>query len=261
MSPISSKKNNLMKSTILPVVMIVAALCAFGGLTWAVNSYTATAQNHEESLIPPKKHTILLIDQTDKLNPHCCDLLQRLLNSLPEKIKSGEAVSIFSIYQDSDITITPILYVRNPGRNANEFIENVRHKQEVFRREFLVPLQETSCNSTIGRIESPSSPIIETINNITSWHKFSNNIPDRKIIIYSDLLQNSVHCSDYKHSNIVRFQSEGCPKIGDLSNVDVEVYYILRKGKERLQTPEHRKKWVDRFIAANASSIRFHDVL
>jgi hypothetical protein len=250
-----------LKKVILPTAILIFAVCALTGLTWAINHYTQKEDDPERIQAPPKKHTILLIDQTDTLNHRCCLILKKLLKDLPEEIKVNEAVSIFSIYQDSDITLTPILHVRNPGKNANEFIENVKYKREIFRKEFLNPLMQASSNSTLGRIKSPSSPIIETINNILSWHKFSSNIPSRKLIIYSDLLQNSVHCSDYPSQKIVRFKSAGCPEIGDLSNVDVEIYYILRAGKEHLQTPEHRDKWMNRFLTANASSVRFHDVL
>lgn len=260
MSPISAKGSTIFKGKVLPIALIIFSLSLFGGLTWLVSTVTSDEMNEGHNPTPPKSHTLLLVDQTDKLNKRCCIILKSLLEKLPEKIRVGEAVSIFSIYKDSDITITPLLYARNPGRKANEFIENVRHKQQVFQKEFLIPLQQSS-NKTIGRAESPSSPILETINNIAGWHKFSPDIPKRKIIIYSDLLQNSVHCSDYNYSKVVHPSATGCPELCDLSNVEVEVYYILRKGKTHLQTPEHRQEWVDRFIKANATTVRFHDVM
>ena len=244
-----NKGIDILAKKIIPSIIIFIVIISLIVLTIFFKKISG---NEEITEFIPKSHTIILIDQTDKLSDRCTKQLKEIFDKLPETIKPKETISIFSIYNNSDITITPILSLTNPGKNANQWYENIKHKREVFEKEFLTPLIKTT-NGVNTKQESISSPIIETINNLIEWHKFSCKIPNRKLIIFSDMLQNSSHCSDYPSSKIVHPISEGCPKLNNMDNIIVVVYYILRQDKKHLQTQKHKKRWEKLFSDANAS--------
>lgn len=239
-----------LKDIVMPIAVIVLALGGILGGTYFVNALPKDTPAARLSL--PRKHTVILIDQTDSLSERCVIRVRDMLEHLPERIGPGEMVSVFAVHANSDLTVSPLMSVRNPGRDANEWIENYRLKQEAFNKEFLDPISELA--QGIGkRPDSPSSPIVETINRVAGWHMFSSDVPERKMIIFSDMLQNSFNCSDYRHSQVVVASSTGCPDFEPLEGVDVTIDYILRRNKSFLQTKKHRKKWINRFEEAGAS--------
>lgn len=251
MTPFNDGPFDDIKRFVLPVLLITVCLFLLGGISW----FTSTQlPGPGERPMPqsPKSHTVILIDQTDKLSERCIIQLEELLASMPKTIKKGEMLSIFAIHSNSDITVTPLLSVYNPGLGSNEWIENLKMKRDTFIKDFMAPIVDFSKNIT-QRPTSPSSPIVETVNRIMRWEKFSAKTKRRKLIIYSDMLQNSINCSDYPHSDIVYKGSPGCPNLNSMNNVTVDIRYILRPKCYQMQTPSHQKQWVEMFRDSGAT--------
>lgn len=239
------------KRIVLPVLLIISSLFLLGWVTWFINTRLPKPENGPTPDVPAS-HTILLIDQTDTLSERCIIQLEQLLESMPKTIGTGEMLSIFSIHSDSDIAITPLLSVYNSGLGSNEWIENLKMKRDRFVKSFMAPIIDFS-KSIRQRPASPSSPIIETVNRLLRWDKFSAKTRRRKLIIYSDMLQNSMNCSDYPTSTIVYEGSPGCPELRPMDRVRVDIRYIIRPERHALQTGEHRQTWLERFRRAGAA--------
>lgn len=246
---LSGKKHSLMKDKVLPVLVILLALATIGGATAFFESIKKN--DAVASLVVPTSHTVILIDQTDTLSQRCVARLESMLKNLPETIKPGETVSVFAIHANSDIAVTPLLSVRNPGRDANEWIENYRLKHEAFDKEFLEPISEVS-KGLGNRPTSSASPIIETVNRIAEWHKFCDKVGHRRMVVFSDMLQNSPNCSDYSTSKVVHPASTGCPELVPLTGVEVDINYVMRRNKTAIQTAAHRERWRNLFEKAGA---------
>lgn len=194
--------------------------------------------------------TILLYDQTDPYSTRCSVTLQGLIKDLGDSTQKSERLSVYEIWENSDLNATSAFDRCNPGKDANEWIENVRKMKATFKDHFQNPLNVVKA-SVRNQASSKHSPIVETVNTVAGQTAFCNTVPHRKIIIFSDFLQNSVNCSDYPY--VSNFSAQ-CPPLVELHDVEVELRYILRDGeKERdLQSEGHAKKWVDRFKKAGA---------
>lgn len=251
MSGYGFKKQNLLRDKVLPGLVMAIALGVILGGSWLVKTLPKGQESAAAKLVLPRKHTVVLIDQTDTLSSHCADQLETFLKELPDSMESGEMVSLFAVDANSDITVSPLLSEVNPGGNVNEWLENYRMKHELFEKEFVDPITEIA-GEVKSRPDSPSSPIIETINRIATWHKFCDRVPVRRMVIYSDMLQNSRQCSDYNQSKVLHPASLGCPDLEPLWGVEVDLRYILRRGKSHLQTEAHRKNWIRRLRGAGA---------
>lgn len=251
MSGYGFKKHSLLKDKILPGLVMALALGVILGGSWLVKSLPKGQKTAAAKLALPRKHTVVLIDQTDTLSAHCATQLELYLKDLPESMEPGEMVSLFAVDANSDITVSPLLSEVNPGSNVNEWLENYELKRQLFDKEFVKPITAIA-GEVKSRPDSKTSPIIETINRIATWHKFSDKVSVRRMVIYSDMLQNSRHCSDYTHSKAVHPASLGCPDLEPLWGVDVDLRYILRRGKSHLQTDAHRKNWIRRLRSAGA---------
>lgn len=233
----------------LPVVLILFCAMLMIWVTWFVNTKVPDAR--VEPPDAPRAHTIVIIDQTDVLSERCMTQLDMLLQELPQTVKKGEMLSIFAISANSDLAVTPLLSVYNPGLGSNEWVENLRMKRKQFMDSFWTPIVNFS-KELKQRPPSPTSPIVETVNRILKWKKFSALTPKRVMVIYSDMLQNSMNCSDYPTSTIVYEGAPGCPELRPMEGVRVDIRYIVRPKLHLLQTPEHQQRWREMFEKAGA---------
>lgn len=194
--------------------------------------------------------TILIHDQTDAYSSRCSIALQSIIKNLGDTTNKRERLSVYEIWENSDLNATSAFDRCNPGQDANEWIENVRNIKETFKNHFQNPLNLVKA-SVRSQSSSAHSPIVETINTVAGNAEFCNTVPHRKLIIFSDFMQNSVNCSDYDY---VPTHSKRCPPLVELHDVEVELIYLIRDGDKakKIQTDTHANVWVRRFKEAGA---------
>jgi len=190
------------------------------------------------------KHTVLLIDQTDSLSDRCCLQLQKLIEQLADETLVNDKLSIYTIEANSDIDFKAKFSSCNPGSYANEWLENVKLKIETYEKHFLNRIQSVE-SGVINAPVSDLSPIIETVNRVAEMEGFNHRVPNRKLIVFSDMLQNSYNCSDYPKckEKLVDPLAGGCPDLLSLANVEVAVYYVVRPELKHLQSQNHFDRW------------------
>jgi len=203
---------------------------------------------------PVEAHTILVIDRTDVID----QVAMMALNNLIERIKAGmeqnERFTLFAIEADRSVLPRPLFSLCNPGtkRQANVIVQTPEKIQRRFDSEFAEPLHQV-LRSLSPENEADSSPIMETIAAISEMDVFSSSLAKRKLVMFSDMLQNGTYTHyrgdlDYSH-----FQ-DGFPALASvrLNNVAVEVAYVTRKRARALQGNAHLKFWRRYFENAGA---------
>ena len=211
------------------------------------------------------KHSVILIDTTDNYLPVQKIWIKNQLGKIVKATDKHEKVSVYTIDENYTDTLLPLNSQCNPGdaSNINPITGNKKMKQMSWENEFIEPLHR-EFNELLNKKESSHSPIMEIIQAI-SIDAFQNEIPsvERKLFIFSDMIQNTPEISHYKSSLKFKEFSES-PKYlkirTDLQGVIVKIFYMRRPGAGQIQKGStHAQFWADYFNAMDATfdSIKF----
>lgn len=196
---------------------------------------------------------MVLIDSSDPLdNVQKERSIARVLRDIDGQAEFSR-IDIYSARPDGDELISPIFSQCKPPLPGSALISDVK-AAERFETNFEAGL-ESAFNKAVGLRGSSTSPLIESLREATT-RSFSRT-PEttrRRIIIISDMLQNSETVSHYKGlESFERFQSSASwPKaIIDLGNAEVSILYITRSETRNVQGIEHQEWWRNYFKAVN----------
>lgn len=239
---------------ILLILTIAAGLIAYF-------MFSQQKEQIDKTTLCPKSgataHTVLLIDKTDPLNFTQKQAFQVLMNNMmSEKIQQGELVSVFALGEDFKENDKPLLEICNPGdgRDKSEWTANLKRLKTQYEDRFLTPIL-TVGNELIDVQAAKQSPIMEQIQMVSINGFQKHNIQGQKrLIMVSDMLQNSEGFSMYKQPN-AHFETfeklHFATKVQSyLDNVRVEIIYVMNNPK--LQTRRNLAFWEKFFNKANA---------
>ena len=183
----------------------------------------------------PSSITAILLDRTDSFSAITkSDLEVQIWNRLNE-IEENHEISLFSVEPTQEKSLDPIIQVCNPGdpENVNHLTQSEAIIRRNWQQKFRQPLEEV-LRSLLDEKEAPSSPIMESIQSVSITHfqdTKRRSVP-RRLIIISDLLQNSDAISFYRDQpDFNRFKKtpESRGLNPDLRGVDVEMWLIQRR--------------------------------
>lgn len=200
---------------------------------------------------PLAGHTILIIDATDVFDSDKVSYLERLIEKTKRELKPFAKFSIYSIDRKQGGFPRQAFSLCNPGtaETTNILMQAPNHVQRKFEEQFERPLEKVT-TSLKGTQDSANSPLLETIQTISELRDFSADIPERRIILFSDMLQNSKLLSQYAAG----WQNKGAQIVGtlpaDLRGVEATVHYVIRRPD--LQNAEHREFWREFFVRRGA---------
>ncbi len=207
--------------------------------------------------------TAILIDATDSLGAsHSKVIVEEINKFLIQHLDLYEWVGLFILNEDNVTLAKPEVERCNPGKQANEWIENPGIRKERFKREFQEPMRE-AVRKLIRRPMQATSPIFEMIHSV-SLYKHFDSTKKRRLIIVSDMLQN---VSKYSHYNGHLNKADPGEYFEDwkntdyarqvlqlsLNDVDVRILYVQRLDSRELQTPEHVRFWENYFFDVGAT--------
>ena len=183
----------------------------------------------------PSSIMAILLDRTDSFGPNTkSDLKNQIIGKL-DSTKENDEISVFTVDSMHKKSLEPIIQVCNPGDpdSADPLISNPEKIRRHWKEKFRQPLEDV-LNDLLEEKESPYSPIMESVQSVSITHFQSTkrrSIP-RRLIIISDLLQNSGAISFYRDQpNFDRFkrtlESRGLNP--DLRGVDIELWLIQRR--------------------------------
>jgi len=179
----------------------------------------------------PDRGLAILLDLTDPLGDVAQERLQDLIAKWVADVPRNTLLSVGAVRERVDKTFKVHARCKTRDRKeANPLYENPKFIGNRYQEEFIKPL-----NKAVGEVlsvtEAPQSPIMESIDALlVKTPGFIDATYPRRLIIVSDLLQNSNAMSFYKGGNWDRFAaSPHIQRIGVyLKGINVELCPVAR---------------------------------
>jgi hypothetical protein len=205
---------------------------------------------------PP--HVGIVIDKTDLYSPEQAARIEDLVLANRDRLAISERMTLFELDARGELVNTDDFSLCNPGRGdqINPLYRNPQRVEVRYQALFEGPLQNALADLVEPK-ESPSSPIIESLARLAVTDGFDPDTPSRRIVLVSDMLQNSPLFTVYGRNRgdlaarlpdpreVARAVED---EVGDaLSGVTIEVYLIARPGWERDQETVIRAYWSEVF--------------
>lgn len=192
-------------------------------------------------------HSVLVIDKTDLYTPAQASRIEALVLQTRDRLEIGERFSLFELDERGELTHTNRFSLCNPGRGEqiNPLYRNPNRVEARYQALFERPLQRALADLVRPK-DAPRSPIIESLARLTQEAEFDRSVQGRRIILVSDMLQNSALYSVYGQArqdltdrlpdpSVIARQVEG--EFGSaLRGVEVEIHYVAQPG----WTPQQR---------------------
>jgi hypothetical protein len=205
---------------------------------------------------PP--HVGVVIDKTDLYSPQQAARIEDLVLANRDRLEISERLTLFELDARGELVNTNDFSLCNPGRGdqINPLYRNPQRVEARYQALFEGPLQ-AALSDLVEPKESPSSPIIESLARLAVTEGFDPETPGRRIVLVSDMLQNSRLFTVYGRNRGAPAQRLPDPRdvareieaeVGDaLAGVTLEVYLIPRNGWEREQETVIRAYWSEVF--------------
>ena len=238
--------------------MAAAIIAAIGGVV-LVQSFKGEAV--DDRLCPknsgPVAGLAVLLDLTDALNPVQHKRLRGLLDKRIADAEQGTLIAVGAVRADASERDADFARCKPAtGEKANELYQNPRLIEERYRKEFLEPF-EAIVSAMLDSPAANRSPIMESLQALlVSAPGFVDASYPRRVIIVSDLIQNSEAFSFYRGDSWRRFvRSQDAERLaGRLRGVEVEICRIPRPGA-KIDKAAVDDFWVNYLDRAAASRI------
>ncbi len=209
---------------------------------------------------PVTEALALVIDRTDPLTPNQVRAVTGLRDEALVAAPRNTLVGLFGI-QDRNEGVLSQGFCRcrqKRGAEAQVATESPLLTQRDFDRQFLEPLS-AELKSTLLVQESPNSPILEAIRELGALGDFSPRRVHLRVILVSDMIQNSPLASFYDSAPDARLLKEAGVNelIPFLKNAEVRVMQLERPSIAHLQTPQLETFWTSYFLNCGADMSRF----
>ena len=140
--------------------------------------------------LPP--HTAVIIDKTDEYSEQQADLIAAVIRRSRNRLEIGERFTLFELDQFGQFDPRGRFSLCNPGRGdqVNALFRNPAQIEERFNEKFNQPLEDI-LEDLVEPKEAPNSPVLEALARLGQTDAFSSRAPARRIVMISDMLQNS----------------------------------------------------------------------
>jgi hypothetical protein len=204
---------------------------------------------------PLEGHTVVIVDRTDRWTPAMGAALIQLVENAQRDTDRYEKFSIVSL--DAEQSVHPLFSVCNPGEPTfwSDLYRGRRYTTRDFEQRFV-----GAADRVVEQVSEPSeartSPIVEYVHRWLGSDDFNANVRQRRLILVSDMRQNSALYSIYTARD-----GEG---LGDIlqrqfgeavEGVAFDVYFVAHGRDHNVTEDEVRTAWDNAFsrIGANYS--------
>jgi hypothetical protein len=189
----------------------------------------------------PSAITAILFDRTDPINAKQKVYLENKFDEFRERTQKFEEVDTYSLEDQGDNVVRPLLRVCDPGRgtDVSSLTGNPKLMKERWEKQFDTPLRAMMEAMQEGG-GAKTSAIFEAIQSISLQSFQKSKLPadaPRRLIIISDLIQFTKTLDFYRADlNYQSFQptTEARRLHTNLSGVSVEVLFIPRARPDRI---------------------------
>lgn len=211
--------------------------------------------------LPP--HTALIIDKTDEYSAQQAGLIAAIIRRTRDRLDIGERFTLFELDQYGQFDPRGEFSLCNPGRGdqVNALFQNPKRIEERFNEKFDRPL-ETILEDLVVPKEAPNSPVLEALARLGQTEAFSNRAPERRIVIISDMLQNSDAFTAYGGGGSIPDNMPDALTVADatmrrfgdsLDGVELEIRLIPRQRYVDMQRGALKDYWNQVFAELGVS--------
>ena len=171
---------------------VLSGLVLFSVTVWLFRP----ADLHPDTLCPTSRpvagHTVAIVDRTDRWTPGMSDALRQLIETAQRETPQYQKFSIVSL--DADQSTHPLFSICNPGAPTfwSDLYRGRRYTHRDFDQKFV-----GAADRVVEPAEASSSPIVEYVHRWLGSDDFSAAMPARRLILISDMRQNSPLYSIY----------------------------------------------------------------
>lgn len=208
-------------------------------------------------------HTIVLIDQTDRLSDEELVYVKALILREYLLLNIHDRFTIRGLKApggaDETQANTPHLSRCRVqvGSEADPFTQSALIIDERFKK--LVGSGLAAVIDGLRNVpRSDTSPLIETIDSLTGGVEFSSTEQKRRLVIVSDMVQNTARLSQYRpDGQSFVFDPANVPGAKySLAGMQVRVHYVVRDDLKNVQTFDHRRFWTAYFNGSGAKDVQ-----
>jgi hypothetical protein len=231
---------------------VIASLAALSFAVWFFRPPLPDAETLCPTTRPIAAHTVVIIDRTDRWNPVVGETLTELIEEAQKGTARYEKFSIVSL--DANLTTRPLFSVCNPGEPTfmTDLYRGRRYTMRDFDQKFV-----GAAEGVVARVREPAeaatSPIVEYVHRWLGRKDFDESIPNRKIILISDMRQNSPGLSVYRDNGGAHLPQLVEREFGPAGGkVAYDVYFIAHGHDYNVPEADIRTAWENAFRAIAA---------
>lgn len=233
-------------------VGVIGALLALSVTVWMFRPATLDPDTLCPVNQPLAGHTVVIIDRTDRWAPQVGDALTEIIEQAQRETQRYQKFSIVSL--DADQSVQPLFSVCNPGAPSlwSDIYRGRRYTERDFEQRF-VGAAERVIEHVRDPAEASTSPIIEYVRRWLGGDDFNAAVPGRRLILISDMRQNSPLYSMY------RTRGEGLADVVGrefgpaAEGVRFDIYFVSHAGDRQVSEDEVRSAWDRAFEAIPTS--------
>ena len=245
---------NFWRLAIVGMVLSVFALFGFIAMTQAPPTEPSTAcrQDRKDSA-----HTIVLIDQSDPFRRNDYSWVEELVDAEARSLPKFGRLTIMTPNVRQPFEPREAFSRCSPGAKANPLTQNPRMVEDNWRENFRDPLN-SAVNRVLADKVASSSPLAEALYSIFDRADFQPSRPKRRVVIVSDMIQNSQTFNFYRTGAVYdQFAEKGKElMLGKVGKVNV-VARIVPRDKYDLEMSDVKAFW-DSYFAG--TQVRFTTV-
>jgi len=238
---------------LLWVSIIIIAVVLVGGGFAAIDRFKRLSAIDVETLCPdsgPSGALAVLLDLTDPLEETQAIRLRTILGSEFNAADKGTLISVGIVSEDKARWGAAYSKCKPQAvEDANPLLQNPRMIGETYNDEFIVPLDQT-IDSLLHAEAEQTSPIMESLQALIAATPALETVEGtRKIVIVSDMLQNSSVLSFYRGEFWDRFeQKNGTSRLaGSLKGTRIMLLLVPRPSSGLDDNLEVDQFWIHYF--------------
>jgi len=234
---------------------LAVAIIAFSFYALQPEPYDEVTLCEISDELPP--HTAVIIDKTDEYSEQQADLIAAIVRRTRDRLEIGERLTLFELDQFGQFDPRGEFSLCNPGRGdqVNALFRNPQQIEKRFNEKFDQPMERILEDLVVPK-EAPNSPVLEALARLGQTEAFSDRAPRRRIVIISDMLQNSDVFTAYGGGGAIPENMPDALSVADatmrrfgdsLEDVALEVRLIPRQRYVDMQRGALKDYWNDVF--------------
>lgn len=243
------------------ILLIALAMLVLGGLgaaSFVLRAPPIDSETMCRTDAPLAAHTIVLVDSTDRLEPRHRRKLRAVLAQERARLSQYDRLTIMrlNVRRPQEPSVLFSRCLPRPPEETNPLFENARMTQARWDEDFAAVLDRALRSASAGGPQR-ASPIIASLRAIAADPDFDANIPRRRLVLISDLLEHdpqgfSLYVSNADYALWRQQTPQGAP---DFARVELRVVPIDRPDQSQRQVAALEAFWPAFFDASDVAAV------